>query len=85
MNNIKLDKSVVELAKIKKWLNANCGKRWTANNYKNQPIDWRKIHHLRNSKELVNNMSTTTYITFTKREDMMEFLELWPSDVLLCA
>jgi hypothetical protein len=85
MNNIKLDKSVVELSQVKKWLNAHCGKRWKAHNYKGEEIDWRKIHHLRNSKELVNNMSTTTYITFTKREDMMEFLELWPSDVLLCA
>lgn len=83
MNDIKLDKSIPELATIKKWLNAHCGKRWEARNYKGEQIDWRKVHNLRKSKELVDNMPTTTYISFNKREDMMEFLQKWPSEVLI--
>jgi len=83
MNNIKLDKSVVELSQVKKWLNAHCGKRWKAHNYKGEEIDWRRIHNLRNSIEKFDNMSTTTYVEFKKREDMLEFLEKWPSEVLI--
>tara|TARA_B100002019_G_C21203360_1_gene565270 strand:+ start:26 stop:283 length:258 start_codon:yes stop_codon:yes gene_type:complete len=83
MNDVKLDKSLTELAKIKKWLNAHCGKRWNARNYKGEEIDWRKIHNLRESQNLYDNLPTTTYISFNKREDMLEFLQKWPSEVLI--
>ena len=83
MNDIKLDKSIVELSKVKKWLNAHCGKRWKARDYKGQEIDWRKVHNLRKSADTFNNMSMTTYVSFNKREDMLEFIEKWPSEVLI--
>ncbi len=78
MNRVKVAMPVNELKRMRHWLMDNCGRRWEATDYKNQPWNWRWLGKV---KDDTLHFRVTTWIDFVRREDMMLFLLVWPGEV----
>ncbi len=84
-DTVKLVLPVSSISAVRRWLLDNCGRRWAATNYKNQPLDWRQLGQARRNKssDLFLHLDYTVLVHFKKREDMMLFLLVWPAEVLI--
>lgn len=84
-HSVKLVSPLSNLSVIRKWLVENCGRRWNATNYKNQPLAWRALGRISSDStgDLYAHMDYTVIVNFNKREDMMLFLLVWPGEVLI--
>lgn len=79
-------KSVMKLSLLKSvrdWLIINCGRRWHATNYKNQPLNWRSICKTLLANDVRGNYDFTVHFHFKNRDDMILFLLSWPGELLI--
>jgi hypothetical protein len=84
-HSVKVAIPVSEFSVVRRWLIENCGRRWTATNYKDQPLNWRLLGQTQRSvtAPLYTEMNMTAHFHFKKAEDMMLFLLVWPGEVLI--
>ena len=84
-HSVKIAMPINNLGAVRRWLIENCGQRWTATNYKDQPLNWRLIGQTnRNATaSLYTFMDMTAHIHFKHKDDMMLFLLVWPGEVLI--
>lgn len=77
MNRVKLVLPMGQLKHVRRWLVDNCKQRWTAADYAYKTVNWRVLARVPDDA----GFKITTWIDFTKREDMMLFLMAWPGEV----
>ncbi len=84
-HSVKLVSPLSNLSVVRRWLVDNCGRRWTATNFRGQPLDWRSLGQLTRNKtgDMYAHLDYTTLIHFKHRDDMMFFLLVWPAEVLI--
>jgi len=78
MNQVKIALPMGQLKDMRRWLIDHCGRRWSAYDYAYKPVNWRMMGKV---PDRPGSFSITTWIDFTKREDMMLFLLAWPGEV----
>lgn len=79
MNLVKVAVPMNHLKTMRRWLQMNCGRRWTASDYAHKPFNWRVLSKLPDDGD--EYFDVTAWVEFTKREDMMLFLLVWPGEV----
>lgn len=82
MNRVRLALTFSQLRRMRRWLVSNCGRRWQASDYKNQPWNWRMIGKMPEENH-PDEFEVTTWVDFNEREDMMLFLLVWPGEVAI--
>lgn len=69
---------------VYKWLTNNCGRRWDITDHRGNIFNWRKMSKLTNwEQQYIGDLHMTVLITFVQQSDLMSYMSVWPSELLL--